>query len=235
MDYPILFFHGTPGNDDQAYLFRPFSFTKIITWERGKPIPYKEPAHLLALSGGGPYALEYARLHPGLARSLTLWSALTEPGKGDFFPGPVIRAILNVLGRRTLRKRPSWVWRKWLDANASSREVYDQAVDDHRSRIMFWNLLKSLIPLRMTTQLKMEIEYLTHYEYRNGPIHLPTYIVHDEQDKNVPISNAENIQEHLTNVVKFTRLNSTGHICFFGTEAQNALKDWSDWIMTDPN
>jgi len=231
MDTPILFFHGTPGNDDQAYLFRPFSFTKIITWERGKDIPYQGPAHLLALSGGGPYALEYARLYPARAKSLTLWSALTEPGKGEFFPGPITRVLLNILGRRTLRKRPTWVWRKWLQSNAFSPEVYQQAVNDHRSQGMFWNLLKSLIPLRMNRQLKDEIEYLKKYEYRNGPLDLPTYITHDENDVNVPISNAINIQDHLTNVQNFARLQSTGHLCFFGTDAQNTLKHWSAWIL----
>lgn len=231
MNIPILFFHGTPGNDNQAYIFRPFSFTKIITWERGKPQPYDGPAHLLALSGGGAYALEYARLHPDKARSLTLWSALTEPGKGDFFPGPVTRILLNLMGRRALRKRPEWIWRKWLKANAVNQYVYDQAVNDQRSQDMFWNLLKSLIPLRMTSQLKNEINYLKNYEYRHQPLNLPTYIVHDETDVNVPISNAINIQKHLTNVTKFTRLNSTGHLCFFGNEAQYVLKDWSGWIL----
>jgi len=230
--YPILFFHGTPGNDHQANAFRAFSFTKIITYDRKHISPWDGPAHLLALSGGGPYALEYAATYPEKAKSLTLWSALTSPATGDFPPRLFGRILINTAGKWALKNKPFWIWKQWLKANTCSQTVYDHAINDHRSQGMFWQVLKSQIPFKLDRQLRDEIDFLKKYQFKHGQLGLPTMIVHDVNDNNVPLHNAESIQAHLTNLVAYHKLCSTGHLCFFGEQAQTTMKKWSEWIMS---
>lgn len=236
MTYPILFFHGTPGNDHQAYAFKAFSFVEIITWNRNFNdicTPYAGKAHIVALSGGGPYALEYITKFPGRAVSLTMWSALTGPPDGKKFPPrPFGRFIINMIGRQLLKSRAEWAWRIWLKQNAASQEIYDQAVDDQRSQNIFWEIVKSQIPFKLDDQLRREINFLKNYAYNQQNIYCPTYTVHDINDKNVPFQHAQRMQIYYRNVKRFATLKSTGHLCFFGHDAQNVLKHWANWISS---
>ena len=232
MTIPILFFHGTPGDDSQAYVFRSFTNNNIITWRRNcEPSPPQlDRAHLLALSGGGPYALEYAHKYPEKTASLTLVSAVTETPSGNFPPRPLGRILINVFGRSLLKKKPFWAWKGWLKKNAASRLVYDQCINNSLYQTWFWQMLDSQIPFRLDRQLRAEIEFLKNYKYQWGPLNCPTYIIHDRNDKNVPIEHAYHASEINNNVQYFDELESTGHLCFFGVQAQFTWTNWGQWL-----
>lgn len=232
MSYPILFFHGTPGDDSQAYVFRSFTNNTIITWDRStqRTPPSIGKAHLLALSGGGPYALEYAHRYADLTASLTLCSAVTQPPSGRFPPRFFGRWLINVLGTSLLRRKPFWAWKGWLKKNAASRLVYDQCINNKQCQKWFWQLVDSQIPFKLDKQLKAEVKFIKDYEYKWAPLQCPAYIIHDRNDKNVPISHAHNALKHMNEVHYFDELEATGHLCFFGTDAQFAWQNWSQWI-----
>lgn len=207
---PVLWLHGNPGGYDQigrAFLWRPgFSegLRSILVSRPGylrTPLESgatpEEQAHLFAalldslgiarvavvgVSGGGPSALQFARLHPSRTQSLVLLSAITKLGP----PEPIGRLgrLVAALGAEDLFV--------WYAASGSIGRVPARPSDGETARSAR-ALMASVLP-RSARRAGDENDRFQFERSAGWPIDgitAPTLVIAGTRDDIVPFDHAE--------------------------------------------
>ncbi len=164
---------------------------------------------LIATSGGGPYALEFAQLHPERCWALVLISANTDPTVG-YAAGTSTQAgdPPDLLTRLVLSDFSSWIGTgvmKWqpelvLDGLVGHEQAQGILHDPSR-RKLFEEFIDSLALLgrRREGSLNDARQFRAAAHAAFGEIHVPTLVLHGENDSGVPLAQAEYVARIIPN------------------------------------
>ncbi len=158
---------------------------------------------LIATSGGGPYALEFARLHPERCWALVLISANTDPTVGynddpaaragappDFVTQLVLSDFASWVGSAALKWQPEF----FLSPLVGPEEARAIRNDPFRKKL-FDEFVDSLALLgrRREGSLNDAAQFRAAAHAPWGAIRAPTLVLHGERDSAVPIAQADYI------------------------------------------
>jgi len=178
-------------------------------------------AVVIAVSAGGPSALQFAARHPSRCRALVLVSACT----GRLQTPPEIAARLRMM--RHLARLPGLPrilkWRAERNPQAGARRaIPDDAMRDRTLRHPEAGpLLRTLqssvfqhLPDRLPGTVNDIAQFAALGQLPTGSISAPTLVVHGRADNVVPFSHAENVCQAIPQA-KLLALGDGGHVALF--------------------
>ena len=225
--FPVLWLHGTPGGFDQVIRTlrlsdMPKRYRSIVPsrpgylrtpLESGKRVD--EQARLfkalltelgirhvavVGSSGGGPYAIEFARQFPDTCSALILISAVTMSLAREEKHDPTLfdRVFTTSLGRD---------FGLWLVRESFARRIKHIDVRDPLTRDYAQATIETAVPTSLRTE-GFENDWSNFADLsalRLDEVHVPTLILHGTADTNVPYSHAEHAQRSIprASVVSF--------------------------------
>lgn len=270
---PVLVaFHGTPGGFDQAAVLRNLARRGFMILCPSRPGYLRTPldtgrsaedqaramaawmdtlgvrsAPVVAISGGGPVALEFARIFPGKCRALVLLSALScdLPVADHFSRIPLaglalhrlVQSPVQFLAFQSLRILPQPLLALMAGATTTARKpdeirrLIRIVTDDPEAMEMLRALYRSIIPVRSRIAgIRNDLANFSRRPMIPTPdLPMPSLIVHSRLDGEVPFSNAEFIQRHAHNG-ELLAVDGWGHYApLFGEEAhliENRVADF---------
>lgn len=216
----VLIIHGTPGGYDQGLLIanvldnQDFTFIAISrpgylrTSLRVGETPEAQgdayvalldalnirSAVILAMSGGGPSALQFALHHPDRCRGLILVSALTQP------PAPPTltatqRAFQSVMERALTSDFGNWGLSRLVRTLPTVAIPYDPEArsSDPEQTELFLELYDTLFPVSLRLAgINNDVEQVNAMSaFPFSELSVPTLILHGTEDRNVPFATAE--------------------------------------------
>lgn len=178
-------------------------------------------AAIVAVSAGGPSALQFAARHPSRCRSLVLVSACT----GQLQTPPEIAARLRLM--RHLARLPGLPrllkWRAERNPQAGARRaIPDDAMRERTLRHpQAGPLLRALqssvfehLSARLPGTLNDIAQFAAQEQLPAGSISAPTLVVHGRADNVVPFAHAENVCRAIPQA-KLLALPDGGHVSLF--------------------
>ena len=162
-----------------------------------------EKVALIATSGGGPYALEFARLHPERCWALVLISANTDPTIGyardlsvragdppDFVTQLVLSDFAGWTGTAAAKWQPEFFLSRLV-----GQEDAQAILNDPFRKKLFDEFIDSLALLgqRREGSLNDAAQFRAAAYAPFGAVRVPTLVLHGERDRAVPIAQAEYI------------------------------------------
>jgi len=178
-------------------------------------------AAVVAVSAGGPSALQFAARHPSRCRSLVLVSACT----GQLQTPPEVEARLRLM--RHLARLPGLPrllkWRAERNPQAGARRaIPDEAMRErtlrHREAGPLLRALQSSVFEHLSARLPGTVNDIAQFaaleQLPAGSISAPTLVVHGRADNVVPFSHAENICRAIPQA-KLLALPDGGHVSLF--------------------
>lgn len=178
-------------------------------------------AAVVAVSAGGPSALQFAARHALRCRSLVLISACT----GQLQTPPEIAARLRMM--RRLARLPGLPgllkWRAEQNPQAGARRaIPDDAMRERTLRHPEAGLLLRAVQSSVFAQLHARIpgtindiaQFAAPEQSPAGPISAPTLVVHGRADNVVPFSHAENARRAIRQA-ELLALPDGGHVSLF--------------------
>ncbi|BBO07807.1 pimeloyl-ACP methyl ester carboxylesterase [Bradyrhizobium ottawaense] len=176
---------------------------------------------VVAVSAGGPSALQFAARHPSRCRSLVLVSACT----GKLQTPPEITARLRMM--RHLARLPGLPrilkWRSERNPQAAARRaIPDDAMRErtlrHPEAGPLFRALQSTVFEHLHARLPGTVNDIAQFaalgELPEGSISAPALIVHGRADNVVPFSHAENVCRAIPQA-KLLALPDGGHVALF--------------------
>jgi len=164
---------------------------------------------LIATSGGGPYALEFALLHPERCWALVLISANTDPTVGyatdtstqlsdppDLITRLVLSDFSSWIGTEVMKWQPEFVLNGLV-----GHEQAQVVLNDPFRKKLFEEFIDSLALLgqRREGSLNDAKQFRAAAHVTFGKIHVPTLVLHGENDTGVPLAQAEYIAQIIPN------------------------------------
>ena len=178
-------------------------------------------AAVVAVSAGGPSALQFAARHPSRCRSLVLVSACT----GQLQTPPEIAARLRLM--RHLARLPGLPrvlkWQSERNPQAGARRaIPDDAMRErtlgHPEAGPLLRTLQASVFAHLSARLPGTVNDIAQFaaleQLPIGSIAAPTLIVHGRADNVVPFSHAENVARAIPQA-KLLALADGGHVSLF--------------------
>lgn len=169
---------------------------------------------VIAISAGGPSALQFALRHPDRCRRLVLLSAITGRLTVPDEARPPAISLLTTsfadlggwLASETMRWKPRWVARGFLKPS----EV--RTLDDPKKMKIFRKMVISTFPFSLRQKGFLNdgnIETLEPFPY--GDIETPTLVIHGTADEIVPLAQAE-LAARLIPHAELLKVEGGGHL-----------------------
>jgi pimeloyl-ACP methyl ester carboxylesterase len=217
----VLIIHGTPGGYDQGVLIAKVignpQFTFIAVSRPGylrTPLSTGETpgeqadayaalldalnirsAVILAVSGGGPSALQFALRHPDRCRGLILVSAMTQAPEPPVLTSDEQQALQGVMEKVLTSDFGNWVLSGLVRAVPSATIPQDPEVrlPDPEQTEIFLKLYDTLFPvsLRLAGIQNDTKQFSAMPAFPFWGISVPVLILHGTEDRNVPFATAE--------------------------------------------
>ncbi len=162
-------------------------------------------AHILGVSMGGMIAQEFALRHPERVRSLILVS--THHGGPDVEPAPqdVLQAMFGEPPPDIKSEKELYIYKMsyafakgWIEKN---RKLLEKIIELRLKEIPPWEAYMNQVHAAVTFNASKEV----------SKINKPVLIIHGEQDRVVPVSNALKLHSKIKNSMLII-LKNTGHL-----------------------
>jgi pimeloyl-ACP methyl ester carboxylesterase len=247
----VLLIHGTPGGYDQGMLLTKIlnsqEFTFIALSRPGylrTPLSVgKTPeeqadayaalldelkiqsAYILAMSGGGPSALQFTLRHPDRCQGLILISAITQAPE-PMTLSPSQQAFQNVMENVLTSDFGNWILYKLIRAIPTAGLPQDPEIrlPDAKQEEIFQELYDTLFPV----SLRIEGINNDTEQFNNMPafpfseIKVPTLVMHGTNDRNVPFETAEFAASNIPDS-EFVEIEGGAHEFFLIVQRQDAF------------
>ncbi|MCC7447574.1 MAG: alpha/beta hydrolase [Anaerolineae bacterium] len=179
-----------------------------------------EKVAVIATSGGGPYALQFALRHPERCWALVLISANTEPTIGyatalstraapppDFITRLVMSDFVSWIGIGVVKWQPAFILERMI-----GQEEARVALNDPFRKQLFDEFVDSLALLgqRREGSVNDAVQFMAAAHAPWGNIRVPTLVLHGEADLGVPMAQAEYIARIIPNA-QFMRVPNGTH------------------------
>jgi pimeloyl-ACP methyl ester carboxylesterase len=224
----VLLIHGTPGGYDQGdlvskifnneemrfvsvsrpgYLRTPLSVGKTPEEQADAYIAFLnelqiERVFILAISGGGPSALQFALRHPDRCNGLILVSAITESPE-PITLSPIQQGFQSMMEKVLTSDFGNWILYKLLHTFPSAAVPQDPEafLEDEEQQQLFLDLYNTLFPgsLRIEGINNDTEQYTRMAKFPFSEILVPTLILHGTSDRNVPFETAAFAAENIPN------------------------------------
>lgn len=247
----VLLVHGTPGGYDQGVLVTEIlqsqEFTFIALSRPGylrTPLSVgKTPeeqadayaalldeleirsAYILAMSGGGPSALQFALRHPDRCQGLILISAITQS------PEPMTlsstqQAFQSVMENVLTSDLGNWALYRLVRAIPTAAMPHDPEIrlPDAKQEELFQELYDTLFPvsLRIAGIDNDAEQFSAMPDFPFSEIRIPTLVMHGTNDRNVPFEIAEFAVSNIPNS-EFVEIEGGVHEFFLIRQRQDSF------------
>lgn len=247
----ILIIHGTPGGYDQGiftakilnktgytyispsrpgYLRTPLSVGKTPEEQADSFVALLdelniESAYILAVSGGGPSALQFALKYPDRCKGLILLSALTQPPKPMEFT-PTEKIFNNMMETLLTTDFGNWALYELLRANPTMAIPQDPEIQlpNAQQEKLFLELYDTLFPGSLRIEgINNDTEQINNMaDFPFTQIKVPTLILHGTNDRNVPFETAKFAANNISNAT-FIPIEGGVHEFFVVLQRHNSL------------
>lgn len=191
---------------------------------------------VVGVSAGGPTALEFARLYPGLVKKLVLESAVVKPwfhkltfeyygSKIIFHPKRQKRFWVNLCKKLEEDERKTLLGNIKLFSKLNPAEVL-QRLNDEEIEVLKTG---SVTANDSGSGFFHDVEHrASHIE----DITCPVLIIHSRNDGSVPFSHAEYARDHIKNSQLFSAPTDS-HFIYIGPGSQEVLQKRLAFLLAD--